>query len=149
MWRGLAVGDIDDDGAPDLLATCVDGRARLFRNVAPRRGHWLTVEAIDPAHGNRPAYGAEVRVQAGSRRWLGWVNPGSSYLCSNDPRAHFGLGPADRVDRIDVRWPDGTDQTFTGVAADQAVRLTQGRPEAQPIQRMKRTLFDTNGGCVR
>jgi hypothetical protein len=134
VWRGLAVGDVDGDGALDLLATCVGGRARLFRNVAPRRGHWLLVQAVDPAHGGRPAYGAEVRVEAGGRSWLGWVNPGSSYLCSNDPRAHFGLGPAGQVDRIRVRWPDGTEEAFPGVGADRALTLVkgQGRPADRP-----------------
>jgi hypothetical protein len=61
--RGLAVADIDDDGAPDLLVSSIGGRARLFRNVAPDRGHWLKVRAIDPKR-KRDAYGAEVRVRA-------------------------------------------------------------------------------------
>src|SRR5213078_5347249 len=104
--RGLAYGDVDGDGALDLLVTSVAGPARLFRNVAPNRGHWLLVRAIDPALGGRDAYGAEVSVHAGARRQVGWINPGYSYACSNDPRAHFGLGPAPRVEAISVLWPD-------------------------------------------
>jgi hypothetical protein len=123
--RGLVCGDLDGDGAPDLLVTTVGGRARLYRNVAPGRGHWLTVRAVDPKL-NRDAYGAEVRVRAGGRTWLRWVNPGSSYLCSNDPRAHFGLGPAGRVESIHVTWPDGSRETFPGRAADQSVVLRKG-----------------------
>src|SRR5262249_53818701 len=106
--RGLAVGDFDGDGALDLLVTTVAGPARLYRNVAPNRGHWLLVRALDPAL-KRDAYGAEITVVAGSRRWLRWVNPGYSYLCSNDPRAHFGLGSTERVDTLEVIWPDGTE----------------------------------------
>src|SRR5262249_5062557 len=97
--RGLACGDFDGDGALDLLVTRVAGPARLYRNVAPKQGHWLMVRAIDPAL-RRDAYGAEVTVYAGERRWQGWVNPGYSYACSNDARAHFGLGQAGRGDRI-------------------------------------------------
>ena len=93
--RGLACGDVDGDGALDLLVTTVAGPARLYRNVAPDRGHWLLVRAVDPAL-HRDAYGAEVTVEAGDRRCGRWINPGTSYLCSNDPRAHFGLGPAGR-----------------------------------------------------
>src|SRR5207244_1802418 len=85
VYRGLACGDIDGDGAVDLLVTTLAGRARLYRNVAPKRGHWLLVRAIDPVL-NRDAYGAEIAVRAGDRRWTRWLNPGSSYLCSNDPR---------------------------------------------------------------
>src|SRR5205085_7096644 len=65
--RGLACGDVDGDGAPDLLITTVSGKARLFRNVAPNRGHWLKVRAVDPRL-NRDALGAEVRVEAGGVR---------------------------------------------------------------------------------
>jgi hypothetical protein len=124
--RGLACGDIDNDGALDLLVTSVAGPARLLRNVAPRRGHWLLVRAVDPALGGRDAYGAEITVHAGVRRWLRLLNPGYSYLCSNDPRAHFGLGPAARVDAIRVVWPDGSEEHFAGRAADQAVVLRKG-----------------------
>jgi enediyne biosynthesis protein E4 len=127
--RGLAHGDIDNDGALDLLVTTVGGRACLYRNVAPQRGHWLMVRAIDPAVGGRDAYGAEIRLHAADRIWLGLANPGSSFLCSNDPRVHFGLGPVGHVDRIEVFWPDGSSELFPGCAADQAITLRKGEGE--------------------
>jgi hypothetical protein len=124
--RGLACGDLDGDGALDLLVTNIAGPARLYRNVAPGRGHWLLVRAFDPAL-KRDAYGAEITVQAGGRKFMRWVNPGSSYLSSNDPRAHLGLGPSQRVDAIQVVWPDGSLETFPGCAADQVVMLCKGK----------------------
>jgi enediyne biosynthesis protein E4 len=124
--RGLAYGDIDGDGALDLLVTTVAGKARLYRNVAPNRGHWLLVRAVDPTFGGRDAYGAEVRVRAGDRSWLRLINPGSSFLCSNDVRAHFGLGSVERVDKIEVRWPDGTAETFPGCEGDKKIVLAKG-----------------------
>jgi enediyne biosynthesis protein E4 len=124
--RGLAYGDVTGDGALDLLVTTVADRARLYRNVAPNRGHWLLVRAVDPKLGGRDAYGAEVRVRAGDRRWLRLINPGSSFLCSNDVRAHFGLGSAGRVDEIEVRWPDGTAEVFPGCDADRQIVLSRG-----------------------
>jgi hypothetical protein len=129
--RGLAVGDVDGDGSLDLLVTTVEGRARLFRNVAPQRGHWLIVRALDPML-RRDAYGAEITVHAGSRRWLSWINPASSYLSSNDPRAHFGLGASNRVDAIDVVWPDGSEEVFPGGLADRVVVLQKGEGRREP-----------------
>jgi hypothetical protein len=126
VGRGLVCADIDGDGALDLLVTNVAGPARLYRNVAPKRGHWLLVRAVDPAL-RRDAYGAEVTVLVGGRRLLRWINPGYSYLCSNDPRAHFGLGPAQRVDAVEVRWPDGSGERFPGQAADRVVVLHKGQ----------------------
>jgi hypothetical protein len=124
VYRGLAAGDINGDGALDLLVTAVGGRARLLRNVVPNRGHWLLVRAIESG-GKRDAYGARVTVRAGDRRWVGWVNPGQSYLSSHDPRVHFGLGAVERVDEVEVLWPDGATERFPGGAADRLMKLKQ------------------------
>jgi hypothetical protein len=123
--RGLAVGDVDNDGGLDLLVTTIAGRARLYRNVAPQRGHWLSVRAIDPS-GKRDAYGAEIRIKAGGRVRRRWINPGFSYLCSNDPRAHFGLGSTQEVEAIEVLWPDGSREEFGSREADQVIKLWKG-----------------------
>ena len=125
VYRSLAVGDVDNDGRLDLLVTAIAGPARLYRNVAPRRGHWLTVRAIDPAL-KRDAYGAAVTVEAGGRKRVGLVNPGHSFLASNDPRAHFGLGEASRLEAVRVLWPDGTEEVFPGVEADRVLELRKG-----------------------
>ncbi len=127
VYRGLAVGDIFNRGALDLVVTETAGRAHLFRNAAPRKGHWLVISAVDPACGGRDAYGAVVTVTAGKRRWVRWLNPGFSYLCSNDPRLHFGLGEIKRVDTVHVLWPDGSEENFPGRDADRSVRLEKGR----------------------
>jgi hypothetical protein len=132
--RGLACGDLDNDGWPDVLVTSVAGPARVYRNVAARtagrKGHWLTVRAVDPAAGGRDACGARITIDVDGRRRMAWVNPGYSYLCSNDPRAHFGLGDVGRVSAIEVRWPNGADETFDGAAADRLVLLQKGRGRA-------------------
>ncbi len=125
VGRGLAWGDVDGDGAIDLLVTSIAGPARLYRNVAPKSGHWLIVRAYDPAF-KRDAYGAKIIVTAGGRPAVSLINPGQSYLCSNDPRAHFGLGAADRVDSVRVLWPDGTEETFAGGPADRTLTLRKG-----------------------
>jgi hypothetical protein len=124
--RGLAVGDIDNDGSLDLLVTAIAGPVRLFRNIAPARGHWLIVRAIDPALGGRDAYGAEVTVAAGQHHWKRLVQPGYSYLSSNDPRVHFGLGAIERVESIRVVWPDGKQQTFAGQETNRMIVLRKG-----------------------
>jgi hypothetical protein len=123
--RGLVRGDIDGDGAQDLLVTTISGKARLFKNVAPKQGHWLGVRAFDPGL-KRDAYGAEVRVRAGARAWTAWLNPAESYGCSSEPRAHFGLGTAERVDSIEILWPDGAREVFPGCAVDQRLELRKG-----------------------
>jgi enediyne biosynthesis protein E4 len=130
VGRGLACGDIDNDGAVDLLVTATGGPAQLFRNIAPHRGHWLSVRAIDPSLGGRDACGAEIRVRAGARQWWRLVNPGFSYLCSHDPRAHFGVGSATTVDSIEVLWPDGSEEKFSGGPTDRFLILRKGSGSA-------------------
>ena len=127
--RGLATGDLDNDGALDFLVATVAGPAKLYRNVVPGRGHWLLIRAVDPALGGRDAYGAEVTVIAGKRRWVRLIQSGHSYLSSSDPRAHVGLGSTQRVDRLEVVWPDGSEEIFPGTAADRVIVLSRGDGE--------------------
>ena len=122
--RGLAFGDVDNDGDIDLLVTNGGGRARLIRNNR-EQGHWLMIRAVDPAL-RRDAIGATITVVVGEKRLQRLIAPGYSFLSSNDPRAHFGLGTAARVDRIIVRWPDGKIETHPGVAADRIITLRKG-----------------------
>jgi hypothetical protein len=131
VGRALAVGDIDNDGSLDLLLTTCGGPARLLRNVAAQRGHWLLVKAVDPRL-NRDAYGAEVTVVIKDKRRVGWINPGQGYLSSHDPRVHFGLGPASSVDAIEVLWPDGWREQFPGGEANRIVVLRRG--DGNPLE---------------
>ncbi len=127
--RGLAFGDVDGDGDLDLLVTQDGGPARLFRNDVPKRGRWVTVRAVDPALG-RDALGAVVSVTAGGRTFRRTIAAAGSYASSSQPVAHFGLGDAESVDRITVRWPDGMEEHFAGVPVDAAVELRRGTGEA-------------------
>lgn len=126
--RGLCVGDIDGDGALDLLVTQVGGPARVLRNIAPRQRHWLIVRAIDPAL-KRDAIGSEIRVVSGKKRWFGLIQPGQGFETSNDIRAHFGLGDTEHLDAIEVLWPCGSRERFLCQAVDCVVKLERGSGE--------------------
>jgi hypothetical protein len=122
--RGLAFGDIDNDGDIDLLVNNCGGPAHLFRNDFTPKGHWILIRAFDPAL-KRDAYGARITVNAAGKNLTRWVNPGYSYLSSNDPRVHFGLGSAISSD-IQILWPDGKNESFGSVKADQILTLRKG-----------------------
>jgi hypothetical protein len=124
--RGLAVGDVDNDGALDLLVTTNGQNAELLRNSGTGAGHSLLVR-LRGMGANWQAIGARVRVTTGSRTQLRDVKAGSSYLSQSDLRAHFGLGAATRADRVEVRWPDGRVESVADVAADQIVTIDEGR----------------------
>ncbi len=123
-YRGLAVGDIDDDGRLDVLVTAIDAPPVLLHNEG-RAGSWLTV-ACQGAHGEPDPIGTVVTVRSGGRTQSRDIASGDSFLSSHDPRAHFGLGDAETVDEVDVRWPDGTHSRRRGVPARQLLKLRYG-----------------------
>ncbi len=123
--RAAAFGDIDNDGGVDVLILNRDGPAHLLHNIAQPRGHWISFRVLDE-HG-RDAYGATLRLLARGRQVTCDVRAAYSYLASNDPRVHVGLGGTSRVESVVVQWVDGSSETFGDFAADQFVTLRRGR----------------------
>ena len=127
--RGLAVGDVDDDGDLDLLFTELDAPPTLLRNDTPGAGAWLTL-VLEGRNGGVGPVGTRVIVRAGGRAWHRDIASGDSYLGTHDPRPHIGLGPLTMVDEVEVRWPDGSRTVRRKVPARQFLRIRQGEPEA-------------------
>ncbi len=123
--RGLAFGDLDLDGDPDVLTTQCNGPARLFRNVAPRSGSWLAVAAA-PGTASGMLAAARLYVSAAGATRLALAASAYSYLTAGQPRALVGLGPASRIDQLELRWPDGTRTGLRDLPADRAVLVVPG-----------------------
>jgi enediyne biosynthesis protein E4 len=139
VGRGLATGDIDNDGDLDLLVTNNGQEAELLRNDGGNRASSLLLH-LRGSGGNTGAIGARLRVTSGSRTQIRDVKAGSSYLSQNDLRAHIGLGTASRIDRIEVAWPSGRTETIPGVPANQIVTIEEGKAivARQPFVRTPR-----------
>ncbi len=123
--RGAAFGDLDNDGTMDIVYVDRDARVKVLRNIAERRGNWVGFTLLDTK--GRLVHGATVSIAAGEgRRMSRQADPCYSYLSSNDPRAHFGLGALTAVEGIEVRWPNGKTESFDAVAPGAYHVLRQG-----------------------
>jgi len=129
--RGVAVGDFDNDGDPDVLVLCVGEPPRLLRNDTPRGNHWVGLQLVGTRSGH-DAIGARVSVTAAGRVRTRARVGGASYLTASDPRLLFGLGPATRVEAVEVRWPSGLVEAFSGPPIDRYTTLREGEGSAGP-----------------
>ena len=123
--RGGAFCDYDNDGRIDVLISNIDDRPQLLRNTGKSGGNWLELK-LTGTKSNRDAIGAQVKVKSGSLTQYDHVRAGGSFLSSNDPRLHFGLGKNGSADEIEVRWPTGIIERFAPVRANQILTLTEG-----------------------
>ena len=122
--RGLAIGDIDNDGTLEILANNQNEPPSLWKQSHRAAGHWLLLK-LAGSPSNRGAIGARVAVTAGGRTQIDEVRSGGSYLSQNDLRLHFGLGSAGRADSISVRWPSGGKTVLKDVAADRVLTINE------------------------
>lgn len=123
--RGLAVGDLDNDGDLDMLIANIAEAPQLLRNDGGNRRNALLVRTVG-SESNRDGIGARVRAVIGERTLTREVRAGSSYLSQSDLRVHFGLGEAERVDRLEIRWPGGATDILNDIEANQILTIVEG-----------------------
>jgi hypothetical protein len=116
--RGLATGDLNNDGRVDAVVTTNDGAAHVLRNETNSGNHWIILK-LTGHKSNRDAIGALVKIVTPQASQWGTVSTASSYLSSSDKRLHFGLGKASAIETIEIRWPSGIVQKMQNVKADQ------------------------------
>ena len=121
--RGLAVGDLDGDGRPEIVLVNMNAAPSLLKNYGVR-GHYLNV-ALTGSKSNRSAIGARVIVTAGGRKRVNEVMSGGSFYSQNSLTLHFGLGTCDNAESIEIRWPSGIVQQIGKTAADQTLHVTE------------------------
>jgi hypothetical protein len=132
--RAAVFGDVNNDGGVDILVTNNNGPARLLLNTVPNRGHWLMVHP-EGTKTNRSAYGSVVElIRKDGTSFKHLVRGDGSYLASNDPRVHFGLGKHADIDRIQVYWLAGECESWKQTTADTIVNLKEGTGQPCAVQ---------------
>jgi hypothetical protein len=123
--RALAVGDLDNDGDLDIVISNAGNTSDILQNEGGNRSNSILVRTVGSAS-NRDGIGARLRLSVEGKVLVRDVKSGSSYLAQNDLRAHFGLGAADRADRLEIRWPSGTVDTIEKIDGNQILTVKEG-----------------------
>ena len=131
--RGMAVGDIDNDGRLDAVVTTNDGAVHVLHNETATRNHWILLKLVGHKS-NRDAIGAEVTLLTASGPQYATVSTAGSYLSASDKRVHFGLGQENVALKIEIRWPSGIRQTLKDIPADQILPIEEPVAPASPTK---------------
>ncbi|HEU5402867.1 MAG TPA: CRTAC1 family protein, partial [Terriglobales bacterium] len=126
--RGLAVGDLWNDGRESLVISNMNARPSLLVNQVKSSNHWIAFK-LTGTKSNRDGIGAKITVRAGGQLYVDEVRSGSSYISQNDLRVHFGLGAAEKVDGVSVRWPTGKSESYPEMKVDSINVLKEGSGE--------------------
>jgi enediyne biosynthesis protein E4 len=132
MGRGLALGDLDNDGRVDLVISHSIEPVTVLRNELDNGNHWLGIGLVGKP--NPDAVGAKITLEVAGKTLLKMTKNGGSYLSAGDPRVVFGLGSETNVGRLTVRWPSGRIQTWDGLKPDQYWVLIEGEAEPEVIR---------------
>lgn len=124
--RGIAFGDINNDGRIDMVIFNVGAPPSLFLNDSKNSNHRVMFK-LTGTKSNREAVGARITLTSATRSQIEETKAGSSYLSTSDPRLHFGLGADTLVDRIEIRWPNGTVESLKGLPADAIYTIVEGQ----------------------
>jgi enediyne biosynthesis protein E4 len=124
--RGVAFGDINNDGKIDMIIFNVGAPPSVFVNDTANSNHRVLFKLV-AKKGNRGAVGARVTVTSTSRSQIEEIKAGSSYLSTNDPRLHFGLGSDSVMDKVEIRWPNGIVETLKNLPADAIYTVIEGQ----------------------
>ena len=129
--RGLAIGDLDNDGRLDAVVTTNDGPAFVLHNETPTQNHWLLLNLVGHKS-NRDAIGAAVTLTTSATTQYATVSTAGSYQSSSDKRVHFGLGQEAVASRMEIHWPSGIVQILKDVKADQLLRIDEPTASSVP-----------------
>ncbi|HEV2400818.1 MAG TPA: CRTAC1 family protein [Candidatus Sulfotelmatobacter sp.] len=131
VGRGMAIGDIDNDGRLDAVLTTNDGLVHILHNETATQNHWLILKLMGHIS-NRDAIGAVIKLTTAQGSQFATVTTASSYLSASDKRVHFGLGPEKLAEMIEIRWPSGIIQSLKNVRADQILQVDEPAPIRKP-----------------
>ncbi len=136
--RGLAVGDLWNEGRLSVVITNMNAKPSLLVNDVRSPNHWVAFKLIG-TRSNRDGIGARIRLKAGKRTWVDEVRSGSSYDSNSDQRVHFGLGRLTKIDSVEIRWPSGLVEQFDSFEPDSIHTLKEGSGVAVDAPASKKT----------